>query len=483
MFSSISKLMLVTAIVGVTAFLSPVAHATITITRQEVQWSDAVVLGKGATANAIINWRDNVEDVDAVAVTTANKRGKFSFKGAVPSDCEGILSTNADSTPILVSLDNCTPDSGDPGDPGDPGDSGGPGDIPKLPEPKTQPDAHQGDAVRAVGFATDEDGDGETWVISGGEDAYLRTWDLQNLYLTEGDDRKLDHPIYDLETSTDGSIVVSGEGDWNGGPGSDTFRIWLVDELLDEDLNVENAYIGTTAPIGFVYCVAISPSDPDNSVLDSAWTVASGFYGEIVVYDTSSSLDEPLATKKTKKKRTKALAFSPDGSILASTSTAGRIQLWRFPKDKCDSESCELVLLPVSLSHGGSWVFPIAFAPYSTSDEVDIVSGSDGGMIKVWTIDVTESPDVVSSLPVPSGAVYALDWWSPPGDDSISMIVAGGNGDITVYVYDGASMDILYQTMNAHVGRVNDVAFSPDGSMIASGGADGALKLWALPAQ
>ena len=58
------------------------------------------------------------------------------------------------------------------------------------------------------------------------------------------------------------------------------------------------------------------------------------------------------------------------------------------------------------------------------------------------------------------------------------MIVAGGNGDITVY--DAGTLEILFQTVNAHAGRVNDVAFSPNGSMIASGGADGALKLWVL---
>jgi len=122
--------------------------------------------------------------------------------------------------------------------------------------------------------------------------------------------KPLDHPIYDFETSAGGSIVVTGEGDWNGGPGSDTLRIWPAVQLLEP--NTDPFFIGTTAPIGFVYCVAISP-------LDSAWTVASGFYGEIVVYDTFSFPDDPLATKKTKMKRTKALAFSPDGTILAST--------------------------------------------------------------------------------------------------------------------------------------------------------------------
>ena len=131
------------------------------------------------------------------------------------------------------------------------------------------------------------------------------------------------------------------------------------------------------------------------------------------------------------------------------------------------------------MNHGGSWVFPIAFAPYSTSDEIEIVSGSDGGMIKLWKIDLTEAPTDDPYIEVDSGAVYSLAY-SPPGS-SDSMIVAGGNGDITVY--DAATLEILFQTLNAHAGRVNDVAFSPDGSIIVSGGADGVLKLWDLGAQ
>ena len=59
-----------------------------------------------------------------------------------------------------------------------------------------------------------------------------------------------------------------------------------------------------------------------------------------------------------------------------------------------------------------------------------------------------------------------------------SKIVAGGNGEITVY--DEIDLKILFQNANAHHSRVNGVAFSPDGSMISSGGDDGALKLWFL---
>jgi WD40 repeat protein len=124
------------------------------------------------------------------------------------------------------------------------------------------------------------------------------------------------------------------------------------------------------------------------------------------------------------------------------------------------------------MSHSGSWTFPIAFAPYSTSAVTEIVSGTDSGTIKVWTIEDLANPKpglAVSS--VDSGAVYSLDW-SPDG----SMIVAGGNGIITVY--DAGTLEIIFQNLNAHDGRVNGVAFSQNSSEIISGGADGALKLW-----
>jgi len=57
--------------------------------------------------------------------------------------------------------------------------------------------------------------------------------------------------------------------------------------------------------------------------------------------------------------------FSPDGTVVASSSKGGTIQLWSFPHDQCAPQSCELDLLPVSMSHSGAWDVPIAFWPFS----------------------------------------------------------------------------------------------------------------------
>jgi hypothetical protein len=124
------------------------------------------------------------------------------------------------------------------------------------------------------------------------------------------------------------------------------------------------------------------------------------------------------------------------------------------------------------MSHSGTWDVPLAFWPNSTSAETRIVSSTDSGTVKVWTIEnLADVNPSVSVQSVDSPAVRSLAW-SPDG----SMIVAGGSSDITVY--DADTLDILSQEVNAHAGRVNAVAFSPDSSKIASGGNDGTLKLW-----
>ena len=108
-----------------------------------------------------------------------------------------------------------------------------------------------------------------------------------------------------------------------------------------------------------------------------------------------------------------------------------------------------------------------------------MVSGTDSGKTKFWIIENVHGSPTVSVRTIDSGPVYALAW-----SESVygNRIVAGESGDITVYdSTDLTDLKILYRNVDAHAGRVNDVAFSPDGSLIVSGGADGALKLWTYP--
>jgi len=424
---------------------APSAYA-ITISIAEVRGDAAYVKGSDAGRKQQISW----EDVD---VTKANGKGNFSFEGALPEPCNeascvGKLIAGGD--PIFVPLDY---QSGEPS--GEP-----PGEPVELTLEHWQEDSHDGDSVRAVGFIKDGM---EVQVVSGGADAHLRYWTLD---LRPTVDLVLPNIIYDLDVLTDDadgtSIVATGEGGWNGSAGSETLRIF----------NASGGELRKTqVPIGFVYSVAFSPL---------GWIAASGFYGDIVVYETYALV--LYDTTATRKKRTRALAFSLDGSLVASASTGG-IQLRSFPLD-CGPGNCQLELKE-TLSHSGSWSFSIAFLPSSALNRIEMVSGTDKGKTKLWSIKKdmdTDDLTVLSVQSVDSGSVYALAS-SPNGD----MIVAGGgNGDITVY--DSTNLEnILFRNraVDAHAGRVNDVAFSPDSSLdsfqIVSGGADGALKLWKFP--
>jgi hypothetical protein len=409
----------------------------------EVRGDVAYIEGSGAGRKQEIYW-----DVGSgpVLVTKANPKGNFSFEGFLPEgcppdNCVGWISAGIDGTAESVTIDY------QPVEP-----------VAELTLVASAIDAHAGSPVRAVGFFADGR------VVSGGEDAYLRGWEWEDAApnLEERITQGLDHTIYDLAVWTHKPVVITGEGGWNGSANSDTLRVY------DDDL--ESIRFGITAPIGYVYTVEVAPGPAPSGTVYPEWTVASGFYGEIAVYRTDGLL--PCATKATKKKRTKALKFSSDARLLASTSTSSRIQVWSF-----DQLTCELDLR-LSLSHSGSWYFPIDFAPGSTAADAKIVSGTDGGTIKVWTIGEPGGSVTVQS--VDSGAVYALDW-SPVGD----MIVAAGSGDITVY--DSSTLSVLFRKSDAHRSRVNDVAFYVDPvtntQWIVSGGADGDLKLWSVPAR
>jgi WD40 repeat protein len=418
---------------GLCGLLPAIAQA-VTVNTAEVRGDLVYIAGNDAGRKQAILW-------EGVHVTSSNPKGRFSFEGALPAgclpdNCTGTLAAGADM--ITVSVDY--PDSEPPGEPpGEPAE--------ELQLIYQQPAAHGGDDVRAVGIAlagaTDQ-------LVSGGEDEQLRYWTPE---LSQQVNRPVLNIIYDVDVSADRSRVVTGEGGWNGHAGGDTLRLW-------------DAYgtplAQTQALIGFVYTVTISA--------DNNWIAASGFYGEIIVYRAD---DLALyTTKATKKKRTKALAFSPDISVLASSSTASRVQLWSFPAD-CAPDNCDLELL-LTLNQPGSWTFPIAFAPYSTAASTEIVTASDGGTIKISTIENILTNPSVSVKSVETNAVYAVDW-SPDG----TMIVAGKNGDITVY--DSTDLSVLFETVDAHGSRVNDVAFSADSARILSGGDDGELKVWQIP--
>ena len=147
--------------------------------------------------------------------------------------------------------------------------------------------------------------------------------------------------------------------------------------------------------------------------------------------------------------------FSPDGTILAVSSSAG-IQIW-------DTATRAAV---GSLSGGSS---ALAFAP----DGATIASGStrtNQANIKLWDV---ASRTLIATLPGHTGGptgVHSVAF-SPSGDT-----LASGSGDQTIKLWDVANQTLI-ATLTGHTSHVFSVAFSPDGTL-ASGSRDGTVRLW-----
>lgn len=110
----------------------------------------------------------------------------------------------------------------------------------------------------------------------------------------------------------------------------------------------------------------------------------------------------------------------------------------------------------------------ITTVSFSTTEE-EVYSGSFGGTVIIWDLK-TQRP--ISSLKGHMSACTTIASF-PAGAQNY---IATGSTDCNVKIWD-LRKKACVQTFKGHRGPVNVVQFSPDGSILASGGADGTIKL------
>lgn len=191
---------------------------------------------------------------------------------------------------------------------------------------------------------------------------------------------------------------------------------------------------------------------PDGGLLATA-----GEYGTVQLRRTT---DHRTTATLTVPGLARSVAFSPDGRTLAATSTDGPVRIW----DTADHRL--RTLLPAATDGARA----LAFAPRGRT----LAVAAHDGSVQLWDTG-RDRPSVVR-LVGHTGRVNTLAY-APDG-----RTLASGGSDRTVRLWDTNRARPL-AVLKGHTDEVLGVAFAPDGRSVASGGVDRTVRLWDVAAR
>ncbi|MES4902006.1 MULTISPECIES: XRE family transcriptional regulator [unclassified Streptomyces] len=179
-----------------------------------------------------------------------------------------------------------------------------------------------------------------------------------------------------------------------------------------------------------------------------------------------STFATPYATQLTGRRIVvTAVAFSPDGRVLATGDTDGTVRLWRVSNPHRPRELGALPRL-------AGPVRTLAVSP----DGRLVAAGDEDGAVAVWDVGDVRQPRLSARLSVGEGPVVGLGFG--PGGRTLATVARKA---IRLW---RLSPDHRPRRLAASQARtaVTAVAFSPDGRKLATGHADRTVRLWAVTA-
>lgn len=293
----------------------------------------------------------------------------------------------------------------------------------EIDDPLLSMDAHEG-TVYAVAVSAD----GQT-IASTGADRKTRLWSLgSGRSVMELPSQKDD--FYSVSFSPDCRELATAAGDR-------TVRIW--------NLRTGNIRLVLTGHTDKVYDAQFSP---DGKRIGTA-----GRDKTARVWDTETG--NPILVLTGHTRTVSRVSWNSHGTRLASASDDGTARIWNV------SVSEELITL--SGHESGVWA-----VEYSADNDDSIVTASGDGSVRLWDSYTGRTIETIAS-----GRSELYTVALAPAEQLIAIGGRGGEVDVL-------SMPLKEPifTLSEHSSSVMDVAFSPDGSLLATASWDGTARVW-----
>jgi len=241
----------------------------------------------------------------------------------------------------------------------------------------------------------------------------------------------------------------SADGRYSAVWGSEQGGVFMIQIVDAQGAIISRIPDGTTSAVAF---------SPDGRLLAQTHDAAfSADAATVELWDTTSGAVVGLLTHT---QAAGALAFSPDGQLLAVAVGGGTVVLWDVFARTLTAT------LPTNLEGGG-----LAFSP-----DGRLLAVGGGEAVQIWEVLPRR---LLYTLAAPlDGVVYALAF-----DPSGALLAASGGRLFTgatypIYVFDTTQGGLL-QTLPGHSGAVLDLAFVGEGRyLVSAGGA--AVRVWGV---